>query len=138
MEGQRMEKKPGVPKKGLIIAGAVVGVLVAAYLGVCLWAGQSQSIFPHTSVAGVDVSGMTTAQAAEKLSKELETATSSGSLSLTYGHWEGTLEGSAVELDTDAWAQSAWASGRENFLLQGGTNLGRLMGADYDLALTLP
>lgn len=78
MEGQRMEKKPGVPKKGLIIAGAVVGVLVAAYLGVCLWAGQSQSIFPHTSVAGVDVSGMTTAQAAEKLSKELEKATSVG------------------------------------------------------------
>ena len=134
MEGQRMEKKPGVPKKGLIIAGAVVGVLVAAYLGVCLWAGQSQSIFPHTSVAGVDVSGMTTAQAAETLSEELKKATSSVSLSLTYGHWEGTLEGSAVELDTDAWAQSAWASGRENFLLQGGTYLGRLMGADYDLA----
>ena len=46
MEGQRMEKKPGGRKKGLIIAGAVAGVLAAAYLGLCLWTGQSGQIFP--------------------------------------------------------------------------------------------
>ena len=134
MEGQRVEKKPGMPKKGLIVAGVVVGVLAAAYLGLCAWTGQSQTIFPHTSVAGVDVSGMTTAQAAQTLSGELEQAAGSVSLPLAYGHWEGTLEGGAVELDADAWAQSAWSSGRENFLLQGGTYLGRLMGMDCDLA----
>ena len=54
MDEQNIEKKPGVPKKGLIIAGAVIGVLAAAYLGLCVWVGQSGTIFPRTSVAGVD------------------------------------------------------------------------------------
>ena len=134
MEGQRVEQKPGKPKKGLIIAGVVVGVLAAAYLGLCAWAGQSRTIFPHTSVAGVDVSGQTVDAAAQTLSQELEHAARSVSLPLAYGHWEGTLDGGVVELDADAWAQSAWESGRENFLLQGGAYLGRLMGMGCDLA----
>ena len=134
MDEQNIEKKPGVPKKGLIIAGAVIGVLAAAYLGLCVWVGQSGTIFPRTSVAGVDVSGMTVDAAARTLSQELEQAAQSVSLPLSYGHWEGNLEGGAVELDAGAWARSAWESGRENFLFQGGIYLGRLMGAECDLA----
>ncbi len=134
MEGQRVEKTPGRPKKAFIIAGAVLAVLVGAYVGLCAWAGQSQRIFPHTSVAGVDVSGMTEDEAAQVLSQQLEQAADQVSLPLSYGHWSGRLEGGAVELDAGAWAHSAWQAGREHFFLQGGTYLGHLMGKNSDLA----
>ena len=59
MEGQRVEKRPGGSRKGLIIAGAAAGILLAAYLGLCAWVGASGRILPNVSVLGVDVSGMT-------------------------------------------------------------------------------
>ena len=63
MEGQRVEKKPGGGwKKIWIIVGAVAGILLAAYLGLCAWVGSMDTIFPNVSVLGVDVSGMTQEQ----------------------------------------------------------------------------
>ena len=66
MEGQQMEKKPGGSKKVLIIAGAAVAVVLAAYLGLCAWVGGSGKIMPNVSVLGVDVSGMTAQEAPER------------------------------------------------------------------------
>ena len=58
---------PGSRKKiGLIAAGIVVGVLAAAYLGLCAFA-NGDKLWPNTSVMGVDLSGLTAAQAEEKL-----------------------------------------------------------------------
>ena len=63
MEGQRVAKKEGGGKLPWIITGTVVGVLAAAYIGVCAWASGREAILPNVSVAGVVVSNMSAEQA---------------------------------------------------------------------------
>ena len=48
----------------------VIAVLLGAYLALCAYAGGDK-FWPHTSVMGVDVSGLTAAQAEEKLTSDL-------------------------------------------------------------------
>ena len=51
-------------KRGWAIAGIALGVLAAAYLGLCAYATLSGTIYPNTTVGGVDYGGMTEEQAA--------------------------------------------------------------------------
>ena len=51
-------------KRGWAIAGIALGVLAAAYLGLCAYAALSGTIYPNTTVGGVDYGGMTEEQAA--------------------------------------------------------------------------
>ncbi len=62
-------KKGG--KKPLIITGAVLAVLIAAYIGLCAWANSLDTFFPGYQINGIDVGGLTAAQAQEKLTGEL-------------------------------------------------------------------
>ena len=90
MTGQRVEKKPGGgAKKIWIIAGAAVGILLCAYLGLCAWVGSSDKIFPNVSVLGVDVSGMTQSQAQAAVEEALEQEGDQISVVLRYGDWSG-------------------------------------------------
>ena len=54
-------------KRGWAIAGIALGVLAAAYLGLCAYATLSGTIYPNTTVGGVDYGGMTEEQAAAEL-----------------------------------------------------------------------
>ena len=45
----------------------LLGVLAAAYLGLCAYATLSGTIYPNTTVGGVDYGGMTEEQAAAEL-----------------------------------------------------------------------
>ena len=77
MQGRRVEKKPAAKKpegskKGPIIAVAVVGVVLAAYLGLCAWVGASDKIMPNVYVLGVDVSGMTEQEAQAAVDQNLD------------------------------------------------------------------
>ena len=51
-------------KRGWAIAGIALGVLAAAYLGLCAYATLSGTIYPNTTVGGVNYGGMTEEQAA--------------------------------------------------------------------------
>ena len=65
--------KAGGRKKPLIITGVVLAVLVAAYAGLCVWAGSLNTFFRGYTINGVDVGGLTMAQAEEKLTETLLT-----------------------------------------------------------------
>ena len=58
-------------KRGWAIAGIALGVLAAAYLGLCAYATLSGTIYPNTTVGGVDYGGMTEEQAAAELADTL-------------------------------------------------------------------
>ena len=71
MAGERIEKTPGNGKKVWIIAGVVLAVLVCAYLGLCAWAG-TRGIMANVTAGGLDVSGMTAAQAEAALDQAVQ------------------------------------------------------------------
>lgn len=58
-------------KRGWTIAGIALGVLAAAYLGLCAYAALSGTIYPNTMVGGVDYGGMTEEQAAAELTRRV-------------------------------------------------------------------
>ena len=62
-------KKGG--KGPLIMPGAVLAVLIAAYIGLCAWASSLDTFFQGYQINGIDVGGLTAAQAQEKLTQEL-------------------------------------------------------------------
>ena len=62
-------------KRGWAIAGIALGVLAAAYLGLCAYATLSGTIYPNTTVGGVDYGGMTEEQAAAELARRARGST---------------------------------------------------------------
>ena len=56
-------------KRGWAIAGIALGVLAAAYLGLCAYATLSGTIYPNTTVGGVNYGGMTEEQVAAELTR---------------------------------------------------------------------
>ena len=59
-------------KRGLMIGGSILGLLVIGYVATSLIWQHQQTFLSNTSVAGVDVSGKTAAQAAPKVNRALE------------------------------------------------------------------
>ena len=134
---KRVAAQPGRRRKiALIAAGCAAAVLLAAYLGLCAWVGGSPNILKGVSVAGVPVGGLTREQALETLEDNLGQV-SSVTLPLEYGPWEGEITAAAVRVDDQATVAQAWQTGRENFLLQGGSYLAHLLGAEDEIGLTL-
>ena len=72
-----VQKNPGGArlKKGgkgpLVAAGAVLGVLVLIYVGLCAYAGSLDTFYPGRHINGIDVGGLTVSEAQEKLETEL-------------------------------------------------------------------
>lgn len=58
-------------KRGWAIASIALGVLAAAYLGLCAYATLSGTIYPNTTVGGVNYGGMTEEQAAAELTRRV-------------------------------------------------------------------
>ncbi|RRK10356.1 cell surface protein [Lactiplantibacillus garii] len=59
-------------KRGLIIGGSILGILIVAYAATSLIWQNQRTFLPNTEVAGIDVSGQTAAQAAPKVNHALE------------------------------------------------------------------
>ena len=75
------ENKP-VNKTWLLILAGVLAVVICVYLALCAYA-HRDAFWKNTSVGGVDISGLTTAQAAERLNAELPKNWEGRTLTLT-------------------------------------------------------
>lgn len=137
MEGQRIEQKSGGFRKGPVIAGIVVAVLIAAYLGLCAWVGASNRVMPHVSAAGVDLSGMTAEQASAAMEQAVEEYGHSATVTLRYGTWSGTLSCAQFRTGADTGADAALRVGREHFLTQGFQYLRHLLGGSSQVDIQL-
>lgn len=138
MEGQRVAKSEGGGKLPWIITGSIVGVLAAAYIGVCAWASGRQAILPNVSVAGIDVSNMTVEQAQEAIKTTV--ARDGKDITVTVGYEDLTEELNAGELTIDAAqsAQDAWSVGHGGFFTTGPQLIGHMMGGSAEVPLVLP
>lgn len=64
-------KKSEKKKRGPVIAGVLLAVMIAADLGLGWYANSRPGFWPNTDILGQDVSGLTAAEAAEKLEAAL-------------------------------------------------------------------
>ena len=75
-ESRHRRRTAEVKRKGsrraIWIAGAVLAVLVAAWVGLCLYAGGYGGVFPGLTMAGEDLGGLSLDHAEEQLSEALE------------------------------------------------------------------
>ena len=135
MEGERVMKAPenGKKKMWLIVTGVVLGALLMAYLGLCAWVGTMDRIFPNTTIAGLDVSGMTVEQARKALDQAMAEYGDEIAGTITYGEWRGTITASQMNYDWSASAQAAYTDGRDHFLTQGGQYAARLLGKQWSV-----
>ena len=127
--GARLKKSGG--KTALVVVGVVLAVLVIAYLGLCAYASSLDTFQPNRRINGIDVGGLTVAQAQEKLETELLTqeitladSTASAAASITVadlGYTAADFAGDAqFWMDADkqqsflrkGWAYLAYAADR--------------------------
>ena len=147
MAGKRIaapEETAEVKKKGsrraIWIAGAVLAVLVAAWAGLCLYAGGYGGVFPGVTMAGEDLGGLSLDHAEEQLSEALEGFLTGRVVAVAAdGEDLGTYD--LAELGAYAVAgeaaQAAWDVGRESgalgWLKNGWTMLRGLLGGETAL-----
>lgn len=111
------------PVAAIIVAAVILVLLLLP----CILAATSDTIYPRTSVAGIDVGGMTTAEAEAALSEALPGAYEDATLPITVDN--GVLGGTTFELpladihitvDAAQAAETAWQNGRSgNFFTSG-------------------
>ena len=70
--GKRLNEESKKSGKGpLLIAGIVLAVLLAAYAGLCAYAGSLDTFYPNRHINGIDVGGLTVGQAQQRLETQL-------------------------------------------------------------------
>ena len=138
MGGQRIAKNEGGSRLPWILAGGAAGVLAAAYLGLCVWAGGRDAILPNVSVAGVDVSNMTVEQARKAVDTAVSQQSGDIALTLSYEDMSLTLNAADLAVDTDGSVQNAWQLGRESFFTGGPALLSHMLGASSQVPMVLP
>ena len=70
--GKRRNEESKKSGKGpLLITGIVLAVLLAAYAGLCAYAGSLDTFYPNRHINGIDVGGLTVEQAQQRLERQL-------------------------------------------------------------------
>lgn len=138
LKGQREAKKEGGSKLPWIIAGGVVGVLAAAYLGTCAWAAGRQTILPNVTVGGIDVSNMTVEQAKSAIEDTVKQKGENISFTLSYEDIRESLTADQLAIDAGQSAQDAWNIGHGNFFAGGPQLVGHMLGMSGEVPLALP
>ena len=137
MDGARVQKKSGgKPGPAVWVPAAILAVLLAAYLGLCGWVSASDIILPNVTAAGLDLSGMTQAEAEQAINENLSVAQQAGSgwaVGLSCDGYIGTLDGSSFQVDAASLAQASLSVGRGSFFTGGAQYLRHLFGAAQDL-----
>jgi len=112
-EGKRVagngSDQPG-RKKGrvaLAVCAGAAAVLAAAYLGVCAFASNYNKILPNTTAAGVEIGGMTLAEAGARLDEQLPQAYGQTAVTFLCDGKEYQVPGKALQADSWSTAQIA-------------------------------
>ena len=141
MAGQREQKTPGSGKKTGLIIGGIVGVLLAAYLGLCFWVGHNRIVMPNVTVAGLDVSGMSWTDVERAVAQAVQENSDDAVITLNHGDWEQTLSAADLVIPHAGYAQNAGLAavrvGRENFFTQGYQYIRHLLGASSEVDIVM-
>jgi len=141
MAGQREQKTPGSGKKAGLIVGGIVGVVLAAYLGLCFWVGHNGIVMPNVTVAGLDVSGMSWTDVEQAVAQAVRENSDDAVITLNHGDWEQTLSAADLVIPHAGYAQNAGLAavrvGRENFFTQGYQYIRHLLGAGEEVDITM-
>ena len=126
--GKRVQKKSRGPVIALIACACAVALLAGGYVGLCAWAGGH--ILPHSEAAGVELGGLSSQEAAEKLA---QAAASYQGKTITLS-FEQTrvlceLDQAGVAFDTEEVLRQL-SAGTGGFLTRGASWLGALFGGD--------
>ena len=119
--GKRAKPAPRHGKLAVIVVLLVLVILAGGYLGLCAYAMSSDAIYPSTSAAGVDLGGLTQAEARVELEKALESFADE-SVSFTCGGSTFTVTGKDLTLDYDTVITQAYSVGRQSSFLAAGWN----------------
>ena len=141
MAGQREQKTPGSGKKAGLIVGGIVGVVLAAYLGLCFWVGHNGIVMPNVTVAGLDVSGMSWTDVEQAVAQAVRENSDDAVITLSHGDWAQTLSAADLVIPHAGYAQNAGLAavrvGRENFFTQGYQYIRHLLGAGEEVDITM-
>ena len=119
-------------RKGPIVAGVLVAVLAAGYLGLCTWVGASGTTLPGTTAGGVELGGLTRAQVESRLQGELAQHYTGKEITLqTEGAGQSyTISGDVLSVDTGAVTDAACGLSQGNFFSRGWRLLQSLVGGN--------
>lgn len=133
--GKRLAKADGEVRrgrKGPIVAGVLVAVLAASYLGLCTWVGASGTTLPGTTAGGMDLGGLTRTQVESRLEEELAQHYTGKEITLQV---DGTnqsyaVSGSVLSVDTGAVTDAACGLSQGNFFSRGWRLIQSLVGGN--------
>ena len=134
------QQAAGGVKPGAVIA-VVVGVLLAAYVGLCVWVNHSKTIFPNVSVGGIDVSELSEEDAMLAVRGNVMNLDSEVFVTVVHGDWKQTV--CAADLvpfesyASNAAMRAMRIPGGDSFLLKGYHYLRHLMGTATEIPLEL-
>ena len=138
MGGERKEEEKkeigGLSRKkkiALAVAGGLVGLIVLAYLGLCIYVGASRTILPGVWTKWTELSGMTREEAVSALDAWMEQVYGDVRYDLTCEGSTARLNGDIVCVDSEKAAEEAYMVGRsEPFLKRGAVIFAHLIGVN--------
>ena len=126
--------KKTLPKKPLIITGAILAGAALLYLALCAFVYLSGTVLPGIYAGEVKLSGRIEGEAALALDGWIRDRTENAECVLTCGDKSVRLDGELAGVDSAAIAAQAWQIGREHgFLGSGAALVGRLFGGPLRL-----
>lgn len=133
--GKRLAKDGGEVRrgrKGPIVAGVLVAVLAASYLGLCTWVGASGTTLPGTTAGGMDLGGLTRTQVENRLEEELAQHYTGKEITLQVegANQSYAVSGSVLSVDTGAVTDAACGLSQGNFFSRGWRLIRSLVGGN--------
>ncbi len=126
--------KKVLPKKPVLITGAVLAAAALLYLILCAFVHLSGTVLPGIYAGEVKLSGRTEGEAALALDSWIRSRTETADCVLTRGEKSVRLEGALAGVDSAGVAAQAWQIGREHgFLSSGSALIGRIFGGRLQL-----
>ncbi|MBM6977014.1 VanW family protein, partial [Intestinimonas butyriciproducens] len=133
--GKRLAKDGGEVRRGRegpIVAGVLVAVLAASYLGLCTWVGASGTTLPGTTAGGMDLGGLTRTQVESRLEEELAQHYTGKEITLQVegANQSYAVSGSVLSVDTGAVTDAACGLSQGNFFSRGWRLIRSLVGGN--------
>ena len=126
--GKRLKRGGG--NTVLVVLAVLVGLMAAGYLGLCAYAGNLNTFYPNYRINGIDVGGLTAAEAQKKIETELLAQPVEITNADTGAQMTMTLEEMGYTPELLDLAQSAMGDQRSrNFAIRGADFLKSLSGA---------